>query len=121
MARITYIQPDGTRQTIEVRLDAAPFDSHGKPRSLLAAALAHEVFLEHACGGVCACSTCHVIIEQGAGALSEQQDDEADMLDMAPGLTARSRLACQSEILHDDAEIIARIPGANRNKVSEHG
>jgi 2Fe-2S ferredoxin len=55
----------------------------------------------YACGGVCACSTCHVYVLKGAELLSEQKDEEADMLDKAFDVRARSRLGCQSRIERD--------------------
>jgi 2Fe-2S ferredoxin len=54
-----------------------------------------------ACGGVCACSTCHVYVKKGAELLSEQEDDEADILDKAFDVRADSRLGCQSKIVKD--------------------
>ncbi len=54
-----------------------------------------------ACGGVCACSTCHVHVLQGAGLLTEQEDEEADILDKAFDVRASSRLGCQSRIVKD--------------------
>jgi 2Fe-2S ferredoxin len=54
-----------------------------------------------ACGGVCACSTCHVYVTKGADLLSEQEDEEADMLDKAFDVRAGSRLGCQSKIERD--------------------
>lgn len=54
-----------------------------------------------ACGGVCACSTCHVKITTGAEHLSEMDEDESDRLDMAFAVTPKSRLACQAKILGD--------------------
>jgi 2Fe-2S ferredoxin len=64
---------------------------------LEAAAKAH--FPEgSACGGVCACSTCHVYVSKGGELLSEQDDDEADILDKAFDVRAGSRLGCQSKI-----------------------
>lgn len=65
--------------------------------SVLGAALRHGIEIEHACGGWCACSTCHVIVEEGMDNLSELLDDEEDRLDTAVGLTLRSRLGCQAE------------------------
>jgi len=121
MAKITYIREGEGEQTIDVDLNEAPFDDHGKPRSFLGPALTNDVFLDHSCGGVCACSTCHIIVEQGADKLSESSDAEEDMLDMAPGLTLRSRLGCQAEMLDNEAHYIVRIPKTNRNQVSEHG
>jgi 2Fe-2S ferredoxin len=74
---------------------------------LQAATIAH--FPEgSACGGVCACSTCHVYVTAGAGLLSEQQDEEADILDKAFDVRATSRLGCQSRVVeegHIDVEI----------------
>ncbi len=54
-----------------------------------------------ACGGVCACSTCHVYVVKGAELLSEQEDDEADILDKAFDVRNGSRLGCQSRIVKD--------------------
>jgi 2Fe-2S ferredoxin len=51
-----------------------------------------------ACGGVCACSTCHVYVHAGSSLLSEQDDDEADIMDKAFDVRASSRLGCQSKI-----------------------
>jgi 2Fe-2S ferredoxin len=55
----------------------------------------------YACGGVCACSTCHVYVKKGGALLSEQEDEEADMLDKAFDVRADSRLGCQSKIVKD--------------------
>lgn len=54
-----------------------------------------------ACGGVCACSTCHVHVQRGANLLSEMEDEENDILDKAFDVRASSRLGCQSKILTD--------------------
>src|SRR5580698_9938259 len=55
----------------------------------------------YACGGVCACSTCHVYVSKGADLLSEQQEEEEDMLDKAFDVRASSRLGCQSKIVKE--------------------
>jgi 2Fe-2S ferredoxin len=55
----------------------------------------------YACGGVCACSTCHVYVTKGGDLLSEQEDEEADILDKAFDVRANSRLGCQSKIVRD--------------------
>jgi ferredoxin, 2Fe-2S len=55
----------------------------------------------YACGGVCACSTCHVYVTRGAELLREQEDEEADILDKAFDVRANSRLGCQSRIVQD--------------------
>jgi 2Fe-2S ferredoxin len=84
--------------------------------SVLDGALNHGIALDHACGGVCACSTCHVIVKQGFAALEPATDREEDMLDNAPFLQPTSRLACQVEV---HADLVVEIPPMNRNLVSE--
>jgi 2Fe-2S ferredoxin len=66
--------------------------------SILDAAQKIEAPEGYACGGVCACSTCHVYVVKGAELLSEMEDDENDILDKAFDVKASSRLGCQSKI-----------------------
>jgi len=66
--------------------------------SVMHTLLENGVDVEHACGGFCACSTCHVYILDGAENLSEQEDDEFDRLDKAKGVSLKSRLSCQALI-----------------------
>lgn len=54
-----------------------------------------------ACGGVCACSTCHVYVDRGAELLSEAEEDEEDILDKAFDVRMESRLGCQAKIERD--------------------
>jgi 2Fe-2S ferredoxin len=54
-----------------------------------------------ACGGVCACSTCHVYVDEGANLLSEAEEDEEDILDKAFDVRMESRLGCQAKIQSD--------------------
>jgi len=61
-----------------------------------------------ACGGVCACSTCHVYVEQGAALLSEASEDEEDILDKAFDVRMNSRLGCQAK-LGGDGLVVVRI------------
>jgi ferredoxin len=56
------------------------------------------------CGGVCACSTCHVYVLKGFENLSEQEDEELDILEKAFAPKSNSRLGCQAEI-RDDIEV----------------
>jgi ferredoxin, 2Fe-2S len=90
----------------------------GKGESLLDVALAHGIHMDHACGGVCACSTCHVYVNQGSAHLSEPSDAELDRVEEAPGLQRNSRLACQSIVI-GDGPIVVEIPAWNRNAVQE--
>src|SRR5690242_12749619 len=87
-------------------------------KSILDIALENGVPLDHACGGVCACSTCHVIVKRGMERLAEMSDDEADQLEEAPGITLSSRLGCQCEI-KEEGEIVVEIPDWNRNYARE--
>lgn len=95
-----------------------PYSEHGLKGSLLDIALNHGLQLEHACGGSCACTTCHVIVRAGEGNLSEIEDDEADRVETAAGYTLRSRLGCRCVVLGD---VTVEIPTWNRNYVSEGG
>lgn len=74
---------------------------------ILDAALDNNIQIDHNCGGNCACSTCHVIIEKGFESLNPMTEDEEDMLDEAENLTETSRLACQCKITED---MIVNIP-----------
>lgn len=105
-------------KTIEFDPGTLKYSDHGKPGSLLDLALNFDIHLEHACGGSCACTTCHVIVVDGDKNLSEAEDDELDRLDMAAGLTLRSRLGCQAVVKGD---VTVEIPSWNRNYISEGG
>lgn len=69
--------------------------------SILKAAQAGGAPEGSACGGVCACSTCHVYVEQGAELLSEASEDEEDILDKAFDVRMSSRLGCQAKFEKD--------------------
>ncbi|HNN94255.1 MAG TPA: 2Fe-2S iron-sulfur cluster-binding protein [Pseudomonadota bacterium] len=76
--------------------------------SLLEAAKKIHAQVGYACGGVCACSTCHVYVKSGLRALSPQKDKEEDILDKAFDVRASSRLSCQARILagaNEDIEV----------------
>jgi 2Fe-2S ferredoxin len=115
--KVTFL-PEG--KTVEFESGKLPYDEHGKPESVLDVAINFGVQIEHACGGSCACTTCHVIVKKGDENLSPNppEDDELDRLDQAPGLTLHSRLACQAVVTGD---VTVEIPGWNRNYVSEGG
>jgi ferredoxin len=74
--------------------------------TILEVALNNDIDLEHNCGGNCACSTCHVVVQEGYENLSPKTDEEQDMLNEAEGLTDTSRLSCQSKIVGDVAVMI---------------
>jgi len=102
--RVTFLP---LNVTVTVDDEKYPLADHGRPGSLLDIALAHDVPLEHNCGGSCACTTCHVIVRAGEASLSEVEPDEEDRLDMAEGLTIHSRLACQAVVKGD---VVVEIP-----------
>lgn len=69
--------------------------------TLLQASLKAHIPHGSACGGVCACSTCHVLVKKGGNLLSEAEDEELDILDKAFDVRATSRLGCQAKIVGD--------------------
>ena len=113
--KVTFL-PEG--KTVEFELDQLPYKYHGKPKSILDVAENFNIFLDHACGGNCACTTCHVWVKKGKESLSEMDDDEADRLDMAADLQLDSRLGCQA-VIEKPGEVVVEIPAWNRNYVSE--
>ena len=87
-AKITFIDPEGTRRVV----DAEP----GK--TLLELAEENDIKLGSACGGVCACSSCHCYIREGIDSLREMDEIEEDRLDMGFDVRPYSRLGCQVRI-----------------------
>jgi len=86
MPRVTFILRDGTRREID-----APVGE-----TLLRIAWDNDIDIEGACGGVMACSTCHLVVDPAwIARLLPPDEEESDMLDLAWGLTATSRLGCQ--------------------------
>lgn len=83
----------------DVTVDVAPHTT------LLDAAEKAGAHVGHSCGGVCACSSCHIWIRKGMESLSEQRDDEADRLDMGFDVRPYSRLSCQTEVGAEDVQV----------------
>ena len=103
---LAFVLPDDTKKVVPVRVG----------ESILRAAQRHDIDLEGACEGVCACSTCHVILEDHFyDSLPEPSEDEEDMLDMAFGLTDTSRLGCQIVATEDMEGNVFTLPKATRN------
>lgn len=80
----------------------------------------HDIHLNHNCGGVCACSTCHIYVESGEQFLEEISDKEEDFIDRAINPRLESRLGCQCIILREDAVIEVTIPDQSRIIGHEH-
>ncbi len=108
----------GESKTVTVRPQDIPFADHGLPGSLLDIAEGAGIEINHSCGGVCACSTCHVYVVEGGDSCPPATDDEEDMLDEAPAVTADSRLSCQC-VPDGRQSLTVVIPKWNRNQVKE--
>jgi 2Fe-2S ferredoxin len=117
MPKVTFIK-DGKPTTVEFEAGKLEYQHHGLAESFLDVAMNMGIQLEHACGGSCACTTCHLIIRKGMENLSEMEDKEADRLDTAWDLTTSSRLGCQAVIKGD---VVAEFPLYTRNYVQEGG
>src|SRR5689334_11262291 len=113
--KITFL-PEG--KVIEMDSNDRPSSETGLSGSILDIALASDIDIDHACGGVCACSTCHIIVKEGLETCNESSEDEDDQLEEAPGLTTRSRLACQC-IPNGTANLVVEVPQWNRNLARE--
>jgi ferredoxin, 2Fe-2S len=116
---VTFID-EATGEKKTYRMDPAtfPFGHIGLDGSLLAIAEEAGVEINHSCGGVCACSTCHVYVQKGAKSCSPASEDEEDELDKAPAVTPDSRLSCQC-VPDGSADVEVVIPKWNRNQVME--
>lgn len=86
--------------------------------SICVALLDNDIEIEHACEMSCACTTCHVVVREGFASLNEAKEKEEDLLDMAWGLEATSRLSCQAVL--GDENVVVEIPKYTINQVSEN-
>lgn len=102
MAKITYIQPDGSSQTV----DAQP------GITVMEAAKMNDVAgIEAECGGACACATCHVYIDAAWTAkVGKAGDMEEDMLDFAFDVRDESRLSCQIKVTAELDGLVVKVP-----------
>ncbi|KAK0720096.1 2Fe-2S ferredoxin-type domain-containing protein [Lasiosphaeris hirsuta] len=104
---VTFIDKEGEEYKIAVN----------DGDNLLDIAQAHDLEMEGACGGSCACSTCHVIVtdQEFYDRIPEPGDDENDMLDLAFGLTETSRLGCQVHMTPELDGLRVKLPSMTRN------
>lgn len=79
----------------EKGLEPVTLENVAADQSILEVALLNNIELHHNCGGVCACSTCHVYVEKGDDFLPELSDKEEDFIDRAVNPKLNSRLGCQ--------------------------
>jgi ferredoxin, 2Fe-2S len=116
---VTFIdEASGTAKTYLMNPETFPYGHIGLDGSLLAIAEEAGIEINHSCGGVCACSTCHVYVTQGMKSCSPATEDELDMIDEAPAQTDESRLSCQC-VPNGTSDVVVVIPKWNRNQVRE--
>ena len=102
MAKITFIQPDGTSQTVIADPGLTVME---------AAKLNAIAGVEAECGGACACATCHVYVDEAWRAKTGKPATmEEDMLDFAFDVQDTSRLACQIKVTADLDGLVVRVP-----------
>ena len=102
MAKITYIEFDGTEHAAEV-----------KPgQSVMEGAVKNNIpGIDADCGGACACATCHVYVDEAwRGAVGERSDMEESMLDFAENVADNSRLSCQIKVTDALDGLVVRMP-----------
>ncbi len=115
--RITLL-PKGVE--LEVRPEQIPYSRHGLPGSILDIVSAKdEHLIEHSCGGVQACSTCHIYVEAGLDSTNETSEREEDYLDKARGVKLNSRLACCC-VPDGTVDVVIQVPPWNTNEVKEN-
>jgi len=101
VVRVVFISARGEEKTVETKSGT----------NLLALGQAEGMPLEGTCEGQMACSTCHVVIgKDWIGKLKPATEEEEDMLDLAAGVTARSRLSCQIDLTEELDGIEVRMP-----------
>jgi|SRR4051794_7131220 2Fe-2S ferredoxin len=88
--------------------------------TILDAARKCDAQVGSACGGVCACSTCHVYVKEGFDALSEQKEREEDILDKAFDVKSISRLGCQSKMEEDGTYVVEITRESRQAFLDEH-
>jgi len=117
--KITFIiEEDNETKEFVVDPSAIPYGRIGLDGSILDLAEGAGIAIDHSCGGVCACATCHIHVIQGAASCPKATDDEEDMLDTARDLTPESRLSCQC-VPNGTQDLVVKIPAWNKNLVKE--
>lgn len=102
MGQITFVEHDGTATTLDIEAG----------KSLMQLAIEHGVpGIDADCGGVCACGTCHVIVDSAWFAATGQPgDEEARMLEMVPEGSVSSRLSCQIQLTDAMDGMVVHLP-----------
>jgi 2Fe-2S ferredoxin len=102
MYRIHFKFEEKEKQPLTVNADEGD--------TILEVALKNDIELHHNCGGVCACSTCHVYLEKGESFVEEMSDKEEDFVDRARNPRLTSRLSCQCLLQQGEGELEVTIP-----------
>ena len=102
MAKITYIQFDGTETAVEVKPGL----------SVMEGAIKNNIpGIDADCGGACACATCHVYVDEAwREKTGEPSAMEESMLDFADEVQPTSRLSCQIRISDALDGLVVRLP-----------
>lgn len=102
MIKVTYIEHDGTERVVDVE----------EGMSLMEAAVSNLVpGIDGDCGGVCACATCHVFVDDAwLAKLTPMESMEDAMLNLAEKRDANSRLACQLKAAPELDGLVLRTP-----------
>jgi 2Fe-2S ferredoxin len=102
MAKITYIEHDGTEHVVDVK----------SGQSVMEGAVKHNIpGIDADCGGACACATCHVYVDPAwLGKTGEKSSMEESMLDFAESVEDNSRLSCQIKVSDDLDGLVVRMP-----------
>jgi len=91
-------------------LEPVTIENVAAGQSILEVALKNNIDLHHNCGGVCACSTCHLYLDRGENLVEELSDKEEDFIDRAINPRLSSRLGCQCLLIEDGGEIAVTLP-----------
>ena len=102
MAKVTYIEFNGTSHTVDVKVG----------NSVMEGAIKNNVpGIDADCGGACACATCHVYVEpEWQAATGERSDMEESMLDFAENVQPNSRLSCQIKVTEALEGLVVKMP-----------
>jgi 2Fe-2S ferredoxin len=102
MAKITFIQPDGTEQVVDAQIGMTVMEEAKKNM---------VEGIEAECGGACACATCHVFVDEAwFGRTGGPSEMEEDMLDFAFDVRPTSRLSCQIKVTDALDGLVLRVP-----------
>jgi ferredoxin, 2Fe-2S len=113
-----HVEETGETKVFQVDPAAIPYGHTGLEGSVLDIAYGAGIDIDHSCGGVCACATCHVKVREGGASCSKATEDEEDMLDTARDVDMDSRLSCQC-VPDGTQDLVVVVPKWNKNEVKE--